>query len=249
MPFIRPAPLDTNNNPSQADWVDLVTGETEGTDNQVDLSRVQHLIVSGALLSSYFMALANQLGEITGRTIMTVAVSSTAVFTSMPTISQTFFGLLGISHAGFLVFKATATAAPTGGAGDQSGKSKTGTNYSDRSHGSSGALVLRPVGGQALAAAANGRTGPLIHSGDPGAGGGLRPTNGCVRLSGADMSALMTALEGASTSGAAPICSALEISATVREGDADDGSDDGDSPPNIQQLLDGTVSDPIIWRP
>jgi hypothetical protein len=61
------------------------------------------------------------------------------------------------------------------------------------------------------------------------------------------MSALRAALEAASTSGAAPICSALEISATVREGDADDGSD-GDSPPNIQQLLDGTIPDPNIWR-
>jgi hypothetical protein len=125
----------------------------------------------------------------------------------------------------------------------------TGTNYPDHSYGSSGALVLRPVGGQALSAAANGRTGLLIHSGDPGVGGRLRPTNGCVRLSGADMSALMAALEAASTSGAAPICSALEISATVREGDVDDGSDDGDPPPNIQQLLDGTTPDPIIWRP
>jgi hypothetical protein len=125
MPFVRQAPLDTNSNPSEASWVDLITGETEGTENQVDLSRVQHLIISGALLSSYFMALANQMGEITGRTIMTAVVSKTAVFASMPTVAQTFIGLLGISHAGFLVFKATATAAPTGGAGDQSAKSKT----------------------------------------------------------------------------------------------------------------------------
>ena len=124
VPFVRPARLDTNNNPSQAGWVDLVTGETDGTGTQLDVSRIQHLVISGALLSSYFMALANQLGGITGRTIMTAAVSSTAVFASMPTVSQTFVGLLGISQAGFLVFKATATAAPTGGAGDQSGKSK-----------------------------------------------------------------------------------------------------------------------------
>jgi hypothetical protein len=44
------------------------------------------------------------------------------------------------------------------------------TNCPDHSYGSSGALVLRPVGGQPLTAGANGRTGLLIHSGDPGPG-------------------------------------------------------------------------------
>ncbi|MGI3902908.1 MAG: L,D-transpeptidase family protein [Janthinobacterium lividum] len=70
----------------------------------------------------------------------------------------------------------------------------SGTAYIPHSYGPNGALVLKPVSGQALAAAANGRTGLLIHSGDPGQQGRLRATNGCVRLSNADMAALMSAI-------------------------------------------------------
>lgn len=124
-PFVRPAPLDKNNSLSEASWIDLVTGETEGTDTQLDVSRIQHLIISGALLSSYFMALANELGDITGRTIMTAAASSRAVFASMPPVAETFIGLLVLSHAGYLAFKATASATASGSSGDQSGKSKS----------------------------------------------------------------------------------------------------------------------------
>ena len=37
-PFVRPAPLDKNATVSEAGWVDLVTGETAGTDTQLDVS-------------------------------------------------------------------------------------------------------------------------------------------------------------------------------------------------------------------
>jgi hypothetical protein len=119
--LVRPARLDTNDSTSEASWIDLVTGETEGTDHQLDLSRIQYLIISGALLSSYFMALANLLGDINGRTIMTAAASGNAVFASMPEVAGTFLGLLVLSHAGYLAFKATAPATASGDAGKRSG--------------------------------------------------------------------------------------------------------------------------------
>jgi hypothetical protein len=123
------------------------------------------------------------------------------------------------------------------------------TNYPAHSYGNAGALALRPVGGPALDALANGRIGLLIHGGDPGLGGTLRPTNGCVRLSNADMASLITGLENAGTAGTAPICSTLSVTANVTEGAPDDGEDNGDPPPNIDEILNGTASGPIIWHP
>jgi hypothetical protein len=93
-----------------------------------------------------------------------------------------------------------------------------GTHFSAHSYGSSGALALRPVGGAALTAAANGRTGLMIHGGDLGAGGRLRPTNGCIRLSDADMAALLSGLDSFATAGNAPICSVQRIQVTTRDG-------------------------------
>jgi hypothetical protein len=124
-----------------------------------------------------------------------------------------------------------------------------GTHFSSHSYGVSGALALRPVNGQALTAAGNGRTGLMIHGGELGAGGRVRPTHGCIRLSDADMAALITGLETIATAGNAPVCSIQRINATVTMGDTDAGEDDGDPPPYIDQILNGTGPDPIIWHP
>jgi len=43
-------------------------------------------------------------------------------------------------------------------------------------------IKLDPRDGEALRAKENGRTGIGIHGGDPGLGGSLRPTFGCLRL-------------------------------------------------------------------
>ena len=59
------------------------------------------------------------------------------------------------------------------------------------SYGPNGALRLNPVAGQALIAKRNGRTGLLIHGGDPRpSDGGLRPTHGCLRVSDPNMAVL-----------------------------------------------------------
>lgn len=55
-------------------------------------------------------------------------------------------------------------------------------------------LLLDPYAGQALQAKRNGRSGLMIHGGDPsrnGSRGGLRPTNGCIRVSNSDMQQLI----------------------------------------------------------
>ncbi len=59
------------------------------------------------------------------------------------------------------------------------------------SYGPNQVLELQPTGGDALTARHNGRSGILIHGGDPSATGGLRPTHGCLRLSNDDMASLL----------------------------------------------------------
>jgi hypothetical protein len=105
--FVSPAALDKNPSPGQWSWLDLVTGETKGTENQIDIGRVQHLIISGGLLTTYFMALVGWLDHIAGATIALSVASGAALFVSMPDVgSGTFVGLLVLSHAGYLAFKA-----------------------------------------------------------------------------------------------------------------------------------------------
>jgi hypothetical protein len=63
-----------------------------------------------------------------------------------------------------------------------------------RSYGTFPPISLNPMSGQALQAKLNGRRGLLLHSGDLGLQGGLRPTHGCVRIHPATHQALVEAL-------------------------------------------------------
>ncbi len=60
-----------------------------------------------------------------------------------------------------------------------------------RSYGPFERIALTPTGGQALQAKLAGRAGLMIHGGAPGNGGGLRPTEGCLRLSNTDIKQLL----------------------------------------------------------
>jgi hypothetical protein len=62
-------------------------------------------------------------------------------------------------------------------------------------YGAHPSILLDPVSGQALTAKQQGRTGIMIHGGAPSPTGGLRPTNGCVRLSEADQGSLIALVQ------------------------------------------------------
>lgn len=120
-----------------------------------------------------------------------------------------------------------------------------GTRYAEHSYGPNGALVLRPTGGAALTAAVK-RIGLLIHGGDPGKGGVLRATHGCVRLSDADMLRLMQAIARAGENSVFGRCEVTRIDASIGlPGDPMSGDDAGDPPPGIQGLLS---PGPIVLR-
>lgn len=82
------------------------------------------------------------------------------------------------------------------------------TSYPPRTYGVDNIIRLLPLSGDAKKAMDNGRGGLLIHGGDLNAAGKLRPTNGCVRVSNADMKKLIQALNGA-TSGT---CDIVQVS-------------------------------------
>ena len=107
-----------------------------------------------------------------------------------------------------------------------------GTNYGSRSYGPHEALVLEPTGGQALESKINGRTGLMIHGGDPGANGRLRATHGCVRLSNDDMRKLLDAIAKVHDDPVSRQCRVTQIAASIGpEGDPVSGEDVGDPPP------------------
>jgi hypothetical protein len=107
--IVTPASIATKRSAKEAAWTDLITGETEGTDQAIDISRVQHLVISGTLLTTYLMALADALGDVGGPSIMSAIGANKSIFTEMPGVGTgTFLGLLGISQAGYLIFKANA---------------------------------------------------------------------------------------------------------------------------------------------
>jgi hypothetical protein len=124
-----------------------------------------------------------------------------------------------------------------------------GTAFTSHSYGPHGALVLQPVSGDAMAAAAAGRTGLMIHSGDPGATNPLRPTHGCLRLSNGSMNALMQALDAAAQVDGIR-CEMARISVIVGD-DADPAAteDAGDPPPEMSAILNGTYTGPTLPLP
>lgn len=107
--LVRPAKFFAHTDIVNARWLDLVTGEAEGAQRNLDLSRVQHLIISGLLVVSYMMMLAKMLVAVTGQAIATAMLQKASIFQEFPAVSDTFVYLLVLSHAGYLVFKANAT--------------------------------------------------------------------------------------------------------------------------------------------
>jgi hypothetical protein len=108
-----------------------------------------------------------------------------------------------------------------------------GTGRSTHSYGPNGAIRLNPISGDAATAAIAGRQYLLIHGGDLNGAGALRPTNGCIRLSNADMASLVNSIAvEAQITGAPNSCSlgTLEVS-IFGPGGVDDGYDEGDPPP------------------
>jgi L,D-transpeptidase catalytic domain len=106
------------------------------------------------------------------------------------------------------------------------------TAYSPDSYGPNGGIRLEPTGGDAFVARANGRTGLMIHGGRDRGNGRLVPTNGCLRVSDADMQRIIDTLVNHSHTAAQNRCEAIRIQVGIRPAGPDENYDIGDPPPD-----------------
>ena len=90
----------------EANWMDIFTDEKQENSNTVDISRLQHLVITGLLWGGYFILVAEYVNNINANSLFFSLVTGESVFKEMPPLDPTFIGLMAISHAGYLAFKA-----------------------------------------------------------------------------------------------------------------------------------------------
>lgn len=78
----------------KAHWTDVLTGDEVSNAGTVDVSKVQQLLITVLLLGSYIFMMFDML------------MHSAKPVASLPSVSEHFIGLLAISHAGYLAYKA-----------------------------------------------------------------------------------------------------------------------------------------------
>lgn len=99
------APLERRSDPLRARWSDLFTGETVADAHRIDVSRLQHLVITALLLGSYVILLVEYVRTIDATAVLMAMTMGVPVFATMPPVDATFVGLLAVSHAGYLAFK------------------------------------------------------------------------------------------------------------------------------------------------
>lgn len=92
-----------NSSMAQASWLDMFRGDETGEENTPDLSKIQQFLISLALIGAYGFLLGN----------MFYFLAAGAKFGAFPPLSEGFIWLLGISHAGYLTYKAAAKPQTT----------------------------------------------------------------------------------------------------------------------------------------
>ena len=91
-----------NTQPDKASVADLFQGDEVGNFSQLDMSKVQMFLFTLVLVLTYASALG----------MMFANADPIKGITSFPVLDQSIVVLLGISHAGYLSFKAVSHSAP-----------------------------------------------------------------------------------------------------------------------------------------
>lgn len=105
--------------PASAQWMDLFRGDDVGNAANADLSKVQQFLVTVIVLIVYAGAIVRFL-------VRAEPPGNSDLLASLPPLNETVVWLIGISHTGYIAYKATphggsGAAAPVGIATDASG--------------------------------------------------------------------------------------------------------------------------------
>ena len=95
---IKPAAIDSRPAASHACWTDLIQGDDEANKDAVDISKVQQLLITLLVMGLYATLIGNMLSHGIG--------VDAAGRIGLPVLSDDLVWLIGISHAGYLAYKA-----------------------------------------------------------------------------------------------------------------------------------------------
>ena len=87
-------------NPRAASWLDIFRGDEAGNCDTPDLSKIQQFLITLGLVGLYGCLIGQQFLD-------------PGAITAMPPLDENFIWLLGISHAGYLAYKAVPHPAAT----------------------------------------------------------------------------------------------------------------------------------------
>jgi hypothetical protein len=106
-------PVAIKEDPADASWLDLFRGDLADSSEVPDLSKIQQFLVTLVVLSAYGIMIGKQFVALTA-----CKLGPSCLFSQFPPMSEQVVWLIGISHAGYIAYKAAPkpTAAPSGAA-------------------------------------------------------------------------------------------------------------------------------------
>ncbi len=113
--------LVVNRRPDQARFLDLITGEETGNAARMDLSRVQMLFLTVSVLAAYAAALWRMFGALDGQSVE-----------AFPSLDDSLLAMIGISHAGYIAFKAAPHSSKAANDDDDGGSNNDGGSSLNR---------------------------------------------------------------------------------------------------------------------
>lgn len=110
-----PTMLNARTSPKDASISDLFLGEMQDNHDQMDISRLQIVVITIALLLTYGSLLLAQAAAIDLQTVFSALSKPRSIFDSLPQAGATFVTLMAISHGTYLVTKNSQTQQRSSG--------------------------------------------------------------------------------------------------------------------------------------
>ncbi len=96
---------DRRNALTKASVFDLFVSENAGSEDRIDLTRVQNVLFTVLLLIAYFSALISMLSTVYPEMIVATSAENPGIFKGLPAPGGSFLALIALSHAGYIMGK------------------------------------------------------------------------------------------------------------------------------------------------